>query len=283
MDIIKTAAAALCAATLACACSKKNETAPPEKPALARVGSGYITPDEYKAKITDVSARFQNYLATPSGKKQFLQILIREKLILAAAKDSEVANNPAFIQETRRMREDMETRFREFQDYTLTRMWLEELRKNGTLTVTDKEIQKYYNEYPEEYTIRHILCGSSAEATQVLKLAKSYKARFPALAKARSIDMETAANGGAVPPFIMGEFLPELEQPVARLRNDQPEGVFKSKFGYHVIKKDGERRLSFDDARERIARVLEKQKLDGYLKSIEEKYKVEVLDENYRY
>jgi len=86
-----------------------------------------------------------------------------------------------------------------------------------------------------------------------------------------------------VPPFITGEFLPELEQTVARMRTDNPEGIFKSKFGYHVIKKDGERKLTFKEARDRIARVLEKQKLDDYLKTIEAKYKVEVLDENYRY
>lgn len=279
------AAVPLCALALLCACSKKadKQVPAPDKPALARVGDTYITPDEYKAKIADVSARFQNYVATPSGRKQFLAILIREKLILAAARDSNVPQSPAFIQESRRMREDLEARFKEFQDYTLTRLWLEELRQNGTIGVTDKDIQIYYNEYPEEYSIRHILCGSSADAAAVLRMAKASPGGFAALAKARSIDVETAGSGGAVPPFIMGEFLPELEQTVARMRDDKPEGVFKSKFGYHVIKKEGERRLSFADARERIARVLEKQKLDTYLKSVEAKYKVEVLDENYRY
>jgi len=138
----------LCAIAVLCACSKKQESRQePEKPALARVGSTYITPDEYKAKAGDVATRFQNYLATSSGRKQFLQILIREKLILAAAKDSDVTKTPAYIQEMRRMREDMEARFKEYQDYTLTRMWLDELRKNGALTVTERDIEKYYNQF----------------------------------------------------------------------------------------------------------------------------------------
>ncbi|MFA6582886.1 MAG: peptidylprolyl isomerase [Elusimicrobiaceae bacterium] len=271
----------VCALALFCACDRKPENK--VRPALAKVGGSYITTEEYNAKLKDISSTYKNYLATKNGRKQFLQILIREKLILSAAKASDIPSSPAFLDETKKAREEMEARYRAFNDYLLTKLWLDELRKNGTISVTDKEIEAYYKEFPYEISMRHILIGTQAEATQLLKQAKGSLATFTALAKTRSIDPETAAGGGFMPPFMVGESIPEIEQTANQMAVNTTEGVFKSKFGYHILHKDAERKLQLSDVKERIALILEKQKMDSYLKNLENKYKVEVLDENYNY
>ena len=74
-----------------------------------------------------------------------------------------------------------------------------------------------------------------------------------------------------------------IEAAAAGMRAGETQGVFKSKFGYHVIKKHGENDVSLENARERIRLVLEKTKFDAYINSLQNKYKVEVLDANFKY
>jgi parvulin-like peptidyl-prolyl isomerase len=83
-------------------------------------------------------------------------------------------------------------------------------------------------------------------------------------------------------PSIYGEVIPDLEDIVFRMRVGEIGGPIRSKFGYHVLKKESERRLSLEDAQERIARLLEKQKLDLHLREVQGKFPVEVVDEQFK-
>ena len=76
--------------------------------------------------------------------------------------------------------------------------------------------------------------------------------------------------------------IPELEEVVFRMRVGEIGGPLKSKFGYHVLRKDGEKKVALEEGRARVARLLEKQKLDIYLQSIQTKFPVEVVDEQFR-
>ncbi|MEQ1918745.1 MAG: peptidylprolyl isomerase, partial [Elusimicrobiota bacterium] len=81
---------------------------------------------------------------------------------------------------------------------------------------------------------------------------------------------------------LYGEVIPELEEVVFRMRTGEIGGPLKSKFGYHVMRKDGEKKVALEEGRPRVARLLEKQKLDSYLQSIQTKFPVEVVDEQFR-
>ncbi|MFA6003521.1 MAG: peptidylprolyl isomerase [Elusimicrobiota bacterium] len=248
---------------------------------VAKVGPIKITQSEFHRKLTDVAQNYQNYVATPNGRRQFLDILIREKLVLAAAQASDVPKSVDFRLQLDRLRSDEEERLREGREYLLTRLWLEDLRQKGTLQVGAEEIRDYLRKYPNEIDVRHILFATSPEAEEVAKKARK-GASFPALAKQYSLDAATAEDGGKMAPAIYGEIIPELEDIVFRMRIGEIAGPIKSKFGYHVLKKESEHRLDPAEAHDRVARLLEKQKLDRYLRSVQEKYPVEVVDEQFR-
>lgn len=248
---------------------------------VAKVGPLRITEAEFQRKLADVAQNYQGYVATPNGRRQFLDILIREKLVLAAAQDSEVPKSVDFRLNWDRFKAEEEERLREGRDYLLTRMWIESLRSNGTLRVTEEEILDYHRRNPLELDLRHILCASPVEAEELGKKARS-GAAFAALARERSLDAASAADGGRMPPAIRGEIIPELEDIVFKMRVGEVGGPIKSKFGYHVLRKESERRLGIEEARERIARVMEKQKLDRYLQTVQEKFPVEVVDEQFK-
>ena len=135
--------------------------------------------------------------------------------------------------------------------------------------------------YPLEIEVRHILCASAADAEEVAKKARG-RANFAALAKQLSLDGATAADGGRMQASLDGEIIPEIEDVVRRMKVGEIAGPVKSKFGYHVLKKDAQKRLTLAQAHDRIAGILEKRKLDRVLQAVQEKFPVEVVDEQFK-
>lgn len=260
---------------LLAACGRSREDV------VAKVGPMTITQAEFSRKLGEVAQGYQNYVVTPSGRRQFLDVLIREKMVLAAAQASGVESSADFRAEMERLRAEQEERLKAGREYLLTRLWLDDLRRNGVLTVGEEEVRDYHRRHPSQVEVRHILLGTSAEAEAAAKRARG-GASFAALAKELSLDGETAGDGGRMAPSLFGEIIPDLEDVVFRMRVGEIGGPIKSKFGYHVLRKDAEKKVTFEEARDRIARLLEKQKLDRYLQSIQEKFPVEVVDEQFK-
>lgn len=252
-------------------------------PVLARVGKLKITQGEFQRKLGEVSAGYQDYVLTPSGRRQFLDVLVREKLVLAAAQQSDVPRSADFRSRLEQLRRDEEERVREGGEAMLTMMWIEDLRKRGAIRPSDDEIRAYMNKYPSEVDIRHVLLATSDKAESVAKRVRG-GANFAKVAEKESLDATTAATGGRFPPLLYGEVLPELEEVVFRMRIGEIGGPLKSKFGYHVLRKDAEHKISYDneEQRERVTRLIEKQKLDRYLQQVQEKFPVEVVDDQFK-
>lgn len=248
---------------------------------LGSVGRAQITRPEFERKLNDVAQEYQSYLMTPDGRRQFFNILVREKLILAAAQDSPVPQSREFRDELDRFETDQRERLREYREHLLSQMWREALRRDGTLAVSDGEVDSYYEQHPREVALRHILVSTPEEAKTVVQQLRA-GASFKALAKTRSVDAETAASGGEVPPFIYGELLPELGDVAFAMKQGEIAGPVRSQFGYHIVKKETERRLPREKLRERIRRLLENKKLDQHLESLQPRYAVKIHDPQFR-
>ncbi|MEK7232463.1 MAG: peptidylprolyl isomerase [Elusimicrobiota bacterium] len=248
---------------------------------IARVGKLKITQSEFQRKLGEVSQGYQDYVLSPSGRRQFLDVLIREKLVLAAAQQSDVPRSAEFRAQLERLRKEEEDRVREGGDYLLTSMWIEDLRRRGELKIDESEVRDYLAKHPVEVDVRHVLLGTPDLAAAVAERLRS-GANFAKIAKEESLDAATASDGGKLPASLYGEVIPELEEVVFHMRTGEIGGPLKSKFGYHVLRKDGERKVTLADGRVRVAHLLEKQKLDAHLQSIQAKFPVEVVDEQFR-
>ncbi|MBI4424274.1 MAG: peptidylprolyl isomerase [Elusimicrobia bacterium] len=265
--------AILLVAGLSLACKERD-------PIVARVGKLAISETEFRNKLGDVAPDYQNYVLTPNGRRQFLDVLIREKLILAAAAESAVHRSPEFKAEWARLKADEELKLAQARDYLMIRFWREELRRKGVLRVPEEEIRERHSRYPNEVAVRHILLAAPEDAEAALKKLRA-GANFAAMAKA-SLDADTAADGGRMRPALYGEVLPELEDVVFRGRVGELVGPIRSKFGYHVLRKESEKPVKLEDARERIRMILEKQKLDQHLQSLQARFPVEVVDVQFK-
>jgi peptidyl-prolyl cis-trans isomerase C len=90
-----------------------------------------------------------------------------------------------------------------------------------------------------EWRASHILVKDRALAQQVHKRLKA-GGRFEALAREFST-CPSKSKGGDLGWFGPGKMVKPFEEAVVKLRRGQTSGLVRTQFGYHIIKKTGER------------------------------------------
>ncbi len=142
---------------------------------------------------------------------------------------------------------DAAQRLKEYEETLQVESALRQLRMKE-LAATDTEVEKYYNDHradydqPVELLASHILVSSEQEAEAAMARLKSGEP-FERVAKEMSKDPATAVRGGKLAPFKRGTLVPEFEDAAFALKTGEISGIVKSQFGFHIIKKLGEKQL----------------------------------------
>lgn len=169
-----------------------------------------------------------------------------------------------------------------------------------SITVTDEEIKKFYDENKaglgEEPQVKasHILIGVDSSATPEVKAKAKEKAEailkelkagkdFAAAAKADST-CPSKDQGGDLGFFGKGQMVPQFEQTAFALKPGEISEVVETQFGYHIIKlteKKAAEAPQFDELKEKIATFLKGQKTQkavyDYVTKLRKETKVEIL------
>lgn len=262
-----------------CACNQKQEEQnTPQAPVLAQISGEAITEADFNAQAAELDDSFKKFLQTDIGKENFLNYLINEKLMLKAAKDAGLEQNPDYIKEIQDIETEQKIRLEKAKAYALNRLLLQKLYEDGTIAVSEEEIKAYHKKYPYQIYLLEILLTDPKEAADVTRAIRNSKTKqtFEDAVKKFSKDPVSKKNKGALEPFIPGEYLPQIEVAAANTPTYQVQGFIKTPRGFHIIMKTGEERLTYNQAKERIRQILEKQKMDAYLNSLKSKYRVEV-------
>lgn len=149
-------------------------------------------------------------------------------------------------------------------------------------SIKDDEIKKYYEENIfGKIKASHILIspnykdGATEEeknkaendaletAKKVIKELKSGK-KFKDLAKKYSMDKATASNGGDLGYFELSDMVEEFSNAAKELKNNEyTKEPVKTKYGYHIIMKTGEKdKEELKDIKEEIKEKIKTQKLN---------------------
>ena len=257
------------------ACQK--ESAPvsvSNEQAQARVGSVTITETDLQDGLNLLSEKDRQFAQTPLGKQNFLQILTREKLILADAEAQGLNQQKDYVSLLEQKRTEQDRIYDSYAQQMLVRMWYDNQIK--ALEPTEKEIKEYYEKYPYEMTIKQIILDNAQTADQILRSLKSSPGRWKGFAQQYSIAPESLQTL----TFMPGEYLESLEIIAANSATGRVEGFFKTSQGFHIIMKTNEKRLSFKEAEPRIRQILANQKLDQLLDTLKTKYEVIIYDKN---
>lgn len=139
------------------------------------------------------------------------------------------------------------------------------------------EVQKVKLVGNKEYSARHILAGTEAEAKVIIALLDK-KANFERLA-AKSKDTGSAAQGGLLGWAQPRAFFPEFAKAMIGLKKGEyTKEPVKSQFGWHVIKLEDVRDVkipTFEEAKPQLQQYLLQQALQKAVADLRAKVKIE--------
>lgn len=161
--------------------------------------------------------------------------------------------------------------------------------------VSEEEAKNYYNNNKEDFfevRASHILISNYDEdgkelsdekkkenkelAEKILKRAQSGES-FDNLALEYSDDEATASNGGDLGYFSEGQMDENFEKAAFSLENNEIYSkVVETSYGYHIIKKTGQKYSDFEDEKDSLIEALTSNKQNTLLQDALEKYNVKI-------
>ena len=196
------------------------------------------------------------------------EVILREIFMQEAMKRG-VANSPEYKQQMELARQTI-----------LIRAMFADWQKQNP--VTDADIKAEYDKFVsanagKEFRARHILVEKEDEAKAIIAAIKG-GAKFEDLAKQKSKDPGSGANGGDLDWANAASYVTEFSEAMVKLDKGQMTDMpVKSQFGWHIIRVDDIRQAklpSFEDIKPQISQQMQQQKLAEFQKSLREKAKI---------
>ncbi|HWP83348.1 MAG TPA: peptidylprolyl isomerase [Bacteroidota bacterium] len=238
---------------------------------VAVVDKEIITESEVQERINFVAMQNRVDPNTPGLRKQILDGLIAEKLILAQAlidsivvSDDEVNRSLDIMVDNLIRQAGSQERVeqyygmsinrikREYRDERRKQMLVERVRqmREAAIQVTRREVEEFYESYrdslprvPEQYDISLIFVAPKPDTTLELQLRTKLQAildsiraggDFAEFARRYSQD-GTASSGGDLGWAKRGDYVRDFEEAVYRLREGEISNIIKTQFGFHIV------------------------------------------------
>lgn len=151
--------------------------------------------------------------------------------------------------------------------------------------VTDEMLKAEYERLKaasagNEYKARHILVEKEADAQALIATLKKTPAAFEKLAKDKSRDTGSKANGGDLGWFDAQRMVPEFAAAVGKLQKGQlTDTPVKTQYGYHVIRLDDTRAIEpppLDAVKPQLSQQLQQQNLKKQVDALKAAAKIEL-------
>ena len=164
-------------------------------------------------------------------------------------------------------RGDNESRIKIANQNILIDLWFAEFMKAHP--ITDTEIRAEYDRQAaitkegknsNEYKISQIILGSESDANDVIAKLNS-GSNFNQLAKEKSLDKQSAANGGEIPNWILpDQLVPPLGDTVIGLTKGKvATKAVRSNLGWHIVRQDDMRKFklpTFEESKNIISQSI---------------------------
>jgi peptidyl-prolyl cis-trans isomerase SurA len=238
---------------------------------VAVVDREIITESELNERLQFVAIQNRIDPSMPGLKKQVLDAMVEEKLMLAQAKIDSVEVKDEEVTRTLDMQiqnlvrqvgseKQLEQLYgksiarikREYRDEIRNQLLMQRVRQQqeDKINVTRREVEEFFAVYkdslppvPEEFTISHILMFPKPDSTVEQKTRQEMQVildsiraggDFADFARRYSTD-GTASGGGDLGWAKRGDYVREFEEAVFSLKEGQISNVIKTQFGYHIV------------------------------------------------
>lgn len=144
----------------------------------------------------------------------------------------------------------------------------------------ESEIKKFQG--PEEVHAKHILVAKKEEAEAIIKELQN-GGDFDKIAKEKSIDTGSGAQGGDLGYFTHGQMVKPFEDAAFALEVGQiTKEPIQTEFGWHIIKVEDKRKQappSFDQVKDRLRDMMLREKFSAVLAGLRKDSKIDILDD----
>jgi peptidyl-prolyl cis-trans isomerase C len=153
----------------------------------------------------------------------------------------------------------------------------------GKNPISDADVEKEYERAKaqagdKEYKARHILVDTEEQAKKLIDELKK-GGKFDELATKNSKDPGSAQRGGDLDWNVPGTFDPQFSAAMVKLEKGKyTEAPVRTRFGFHIIQLEDVRPVKFpalNEVRQRVSQQITQGKIDGLVKSLRAKAKVE--------
>ncbi|HEY5819260.1 MAG TPA: peptidylprolyl isomerase [Mesorhizobium sp.] len=250
--------------------------AAPVKPApetvVATINGETVTQADLDLAEMDLAQQFAQ-LPPEQKRAASLSAVIEIKLMAAEAKAKGLDKDPEFIK-----------RLAFLSDRAMHSRVID---KEVAATITDAEIRAAYDKQiaatppANEVHARHILVKTKEEAQAIIKDLDAGK-KFEDIAKEKSTDAGSGANGGDLGYFAAGQMVPEFEKAAFALEpGSYTKEPVQSQFGFHVIKVEDKRQQqppAFDEVKDQFRSTVLRDKYFALVKKLRDAAKVDIAD-----
>ncbi len=178
---------------------------------------------------------------SPEMQAQAKEQAVMREIFAQAAEKRGIAGQPDYKAQMELARQSL-----------LIRELFEDFKKSKEGQVSDVEAKAEYDKFKSqstgtEYRARHILVEGEEEAKALIAQIKG-GAKFEDLAKAKSKDPGSGANGGDLDFAKPESYVPEFGAAMSKLKKgEMTETPVKTQFGWHIIMLEDTREAQFPD------------------------------------
>jgi peptidyl-prolyl cis-trans isomerase C len=259
---------------------------PPDQVVLT-VGDEKFTARDFLQILSILPEQARTQTASPQGRRQFVENLIRVKVLAQEGRRRKVDQTPKFQTQMMLQREEF-----------LANNTYASLQESAS--VTEEMVKDYYNQHKTEFdTVRasHILIrfkgspvpmkSGQKDLTEEQALAKANGilkelnegGDFPAIARRDSDDGGSGAYGGDLGTFSRGRMVPSFEDVAFKLPIGQLSQPVKTNFGYHIIKVTARDAKTYEQAKADIEKKLRPEAAMRTMESIRKSTNVVIAPE----
>jgi len=205
-------------------------------------------------------------------RQNVLRGIVSEHLIYAEATKTGVDKDP-----------DVKKRIAQVTKQVIMQSFMEEKAKD---LVTDAQLKAAYAEKvaatkgKEEVKAKHILVPTEEDAKKIAADLKK-GGDFDKIAKEKSTDKGSGANGGELGWFTKETMVPEFADAAFKMKKGEVSEPVKSEFGWHIIMLEDRRPVqapSFDDMKEKLRNELAGKAVQEYVEGLLKKANVKYYD-----
>lgn len=247
-----------------------TETKPDPNQVVARVNGADITRQEVIESASDLPEQIRQQIDMVFP--QLLNRYIGLKLLGDKGRADNLAQDP----EVQKLMSEYETQA--IRQVYVTRYLNEQVTDDAIKARYEQKLKD--NPPPEEVRAAHILVKTEEEAKAIIEQLKG-GADFAAVAKEKSTDKGSGANGGELGWFAKDVMVKEFADAAFAMKVDEiSQAPVKSQFGWHIIKLE-ERRTqpapTLESQTEGIRGELSEEKVQELVKTLRTEAKVELL------